>query len=445
MLTAGATIVAGLVVFGVAAVIIIRGELRGTLDSALRQRAADVAELAVSAPGILTSPGALESPVSGRQIAVEVLDARGRLLARSLALGDYVLPVDRLVRRALRTGQAGFEGVRVNGAPYRMYVAPIADVGGPAAGGAVLVASDDADIDQTIGRLGLVVALTGVGAALLSILAAGLLTGRGLRPLRRLAAAGEQIERTADPSRRLPEADRTDEIGQLARVLNRMLDALEQARENERRFLADASHELRTPVAALLGNVEYLARHGSSAEVVADLERDAQRLARLVDDLLVLERASVGEPQGGTVDLEELVERLVEERGPRVCAERLEPVSVPGDRDALGRALGNLIDNALIHGPPGGSVWVSVRREGAWALVSVRDEGPGPDPAHRERLFERFWRGPEAAERPGSGLGLPIVAAVAACHHGRVSVAGSTFTIELPARVGSPPRPLTVG
>lgn len=96
MLVAGGAIIAALVLFGVATVLLVRGELRGTLDSALRQRAIDVAELAVSAPAVLTSPGALESPVSGRQIAVEVLDARGRILARSLALGDYLLPQDRL-------------------------------------------------------------------------------------------------------------------------------------------------------------------------------------------------------------------------------------------------------------------------------------------------------------------------------------------------------------
>jgi two-component system OmpR family sensor kinase len=439
MLVAGGAIVAALVVFGVATVLLVGGELRGTLDGALRQRAIDVAELAVSAPAVLSSPGALESPVSGRQIVVEVLDARGRIIARSLALGDYLLPVDHLARAALRDGRSGFEDVTVDNAPYRMFAAPIADVGGPAAGGAVLVASDAGDIDQTVGHLGLVVALTGLGAALIAMLAAGLLTRRGLSPLRQLAAAGEEIERTGDPSRRLPETGRGDEIAQLTGVLNRMLDSLQASRESERRFLADASHELRTPVTALLGNIEYLARHGTTPELIADLERDGARLARLVDDLLVLERVTVPGQRAEVVELRELVARAVGEHdtGGRVHAEVLEPVSVRGDSEALARALGNLIDNALVHGPPGGSVAVSVRRQGAQARISVRDEGPGPDPTDRERVFERFWRAPDAARRPGSGLGLPIVAAVAARHHGRVVVSGSTFTIELPALAGA--------
>jgi signal transduction histidine kinase len=212
-----------------------------------------------------------------------------------------------------------------------------------------------------------------------------------------------------------------------------MLESLEASRDNERRFLADASHELRTPVTALLGNVEYLAHHGASPELIADLERDATRLARLVDDLLVLERAGAAGAEPQAVELDELVERAASGHGPRVHAERVEPVSVSGDSDAIERAVANLIDNALVHGPPGGNVTVALRRDANRALISVSDEGPGPDPRDRDRLFERFWRGPDAAQRPGSGLGLPIVAAIVHRQHGRVRVDGSTFTIELPA------------
>ena len=126
---------------------------------------------------------------------------------------------------------------------------------------------------------------------LLAALGAATLTRRGLRPLRRLALAAGEIERTADPAQRLPKPATADELGQLTGVLNRMLAALEQARAGERRFLADASHELRTPVTALLGNVEYAVRHGADEEVLGDLRHDALRLAHLVDALLVLERA----------------------------------------------------------------------------------------------------------------------------------------------------------
>ena len=152
-------------------------------------------------------------------------------------------------------------------------------------------------------------ALSGVAVVVLASLGAALLTRRGLRPLSRLASAAGEIERTADPSRRLPEPATLDEIGQLTGVLNRMLASLEEARAGERRFIADASHELRTPVTALLGNVEYAARHGAEPDVLEDLRADASRLARLVDSLLVLERAGATDSVGAgePVALDELV------------------------------------------------------------------------------------------------------------------------------------------
>jgi two-component system OmpR family sensor kinase len=431
---AGASILAAVVLFAVVTVVLVDHELHSSLDSALRQRAQEVAELAVSTPGVLIDPGALESPVSGRQVLVEVIDARGRIVARSLNLGAEVLPDDALERAARVRGRTGAENLRLGGRPLRLYAAPIADAGGPAAGGAVLVASDTEDIAHTTGRLGALVALTGALIVLVATAAAAVLTRRGLRPLRSLADAAGEIERTADPSRRLPEPPTSDEVGQLTGVLNRMLASLEQARAGERRFLADASHELRTPVTALLGNVEYAARHGADAEVLADLRHDATRLARLVDSLLVLERADAAAAAVAPVALAELTRSVVaEHEGDRVRVGRLEPVTVAGDEAALRRAVSNLIENGLTHGPSAGTVTVALRRAGDRALLSVADQGPGPDPAQRERVFERFWRGADASERPGAGLGLAIVAATAAVHGGRVLVDGSTFTLELPA------------
>jgi two-component system OmpR family sensor kinase len=439
-LAAAAAILAAVALFAVVTVLLVRHELRGSLDRALRDRAEQVAQLAVSAPGVLSSPGALESPASGRQIAVEVIDARGRILARSLTLGARLLPVDRLARQARLRGRSGFEDIRLADRRFRLYGAPIADAGGPAAGGAVLVASDTTDIATTVAHLGLVIALIGVGVCLLFALAAAALTRRGLRPLRRLAVAAEEIERTADPSRRLPSAPPGagpgDEIAQLTGVLNRMLAALEQSRAGERRFLADASHELRTPVTTLLGNVEFAVRHGADEEVLADLRRDAARLARLVDDLLVLERVGASEPELTTFELAELARELSAEHGDGrvVLRERRAGVRVRADRQALRRLLENLIENALVHGPADGTVTVVVDAREGTALIAVSDEGPGPGGDERERVFERFWRGPDAAEKPGSGLGLSIVAAIAERHGGRVVLDGSEFTVELPIK-----------
>ena len=437
VLAAAGSILVALVLFGVATVLLVGHSLRSSLDNALRERATVVSELAVSAPAVLSSPGALESPASGRSIAVEVIDARGRILARSLTLGAGVLPEDRLARAARVSGATGFEDIDLGGRPFRLYAAPI-PLSGPAGGGAVLVASDTTDISQTTAHLGVVVILTGAGAALLAALAAAVLTGRGLRPLRRLAGAAGEIERTADASRRLPERGVADEIGQLTGVLNRMLAALEAAREGERRFLADASHELRTPVTTLLGNVEFAARHGADPEVLEELQRDARRLARLVDDLLALERgdAGVSGPDSAAVDLGEIVRGVVAvhagEYGGRVGLDGIDHAVVRGDGRALARAVENLVENALVHGPEGGRVTVSVSRVNGRALVTVRDEGPGPDPADRDRLFERFWRGTSASGRPGSGLGLSIVSAIVDRHGGRIVLEGSAFTLDLP-------------
>ena len=430
---AGAAILAAVALRVAITVLLVNHELRSSLDSALRERAQEVAELAISTPAVLTDPGALESPVSGRQISVQVVDRHGRIVARSLNLGAQVLPEDALEQAARVHGRTGAEDVELNGRPLRIYAAPIADAGGPAAGGAVQVASDTSDIAHITSRLGVLVGLTGAAVAVLAALAAAALTRRGLRPLRTLAAAAGEIEATADPARRLPEAATLDEIGRLTGVLNRMLASLEEARASERRLLADASHELRTPVTALLGNVEYAARHGADAEVLADLRHDARRMARLVDSLLALERAGEGVPELAPLRLDELVRVAVDERDPgRVHVGSLDRVTVAGDADALRRAVGNLIENGLVHGPPRGHVTVSLDVVGERALLRVTDQGEGPDPELYGQLFERFWRAPGASDRPGSGLGLSIVAEIARHHHGRVRVDGSTFTLLLP-------------
>ena len=459
-LAAAGTILAAVVLFAVATVVIVDHELRGSLTTALRQRAQEVAQLAVSAPAVLNDPGALESPVSGRQIAVEVLNARGRLLARSAALGAELLPAGGVTQAALRHARAGSETATIGGRPFAIYAAPIADAGGPAAGGAVVVASDTSDIAHTTGRLGVLVALVGVIVVAVAALAAALLTRRSLQPLGRLASAAGEIERTGDPARRLPDPAVDDEVGQLTGVLNRMLSSLASSRAAERRFLADASHELRTPVTTLLGNVDYAARHGADPEVLDDLRHDAARLARLVDSLLALERAGEAGARFEPVAVDELARDVIETAGARdvietagardvietagarVVAGPLAPAAVSGDPEALARALTNLVENGLVHGPAGGTVTVSVSTgggsgavagAGAVVRVSVSDQGPGPDPDRRDRLFERFWRGPDAAGRPGAGLGLSIVAAIAHAHGGSVQVQGSTFTLTLPA------------
>jgi signal transduction histidine kinase len=419
-----------LVVAGAAVDVLVARHLHRSLDRTLRTRAVEVAQLSASAPALLTSPGALDAPLGGQQLDVQVVDRHGRIVARSLALGGRVLPVKSLARRVVADGVGRYANVELGSDHLRAYMAPLAETGGPAAGGAVAVAGSTHDLNSTLASVHLFVLLAGLGAAALAALALALLIRRALSPLARLARAAAEIERTGDPSRRLPEPTAGDELTELARTLNAMLAGLERARDAERRFLADASHELRTPLTALLGNVSYVARHGASPELVAELEADAHRLARLADDLLTLSREEATAPADAVIRLDELARAAAAGDG-AVEVVAPEPVTVRGDRPALERALANLLENARRYGPAGGRITVQAHAEDGAATLSVTDEGKGLQPYEAERAFERFWRG--RSDAGGSGLGLAIVEATAQRHGGRAYVEGSTFTIELPA------------
>jgi signal transduction histidine kinase len=425
-----AAVLLAVLILGIGARLIVSNQLHSSLDRSLRQRAVEVARLSVSAPAVLTAPGALESPVSGRQLSVEVLDRHQAIVARSLALGAKLLPRGPEVAAAL-AGKSNFADARLGGEPIRIYTAPIAEVGGPAAGGVVLVAASTADIEDTVHELGLLLALCGLVAVLAGGAAAALLTRRSVTPLRRLSSSAAAIGQSGNASDRLAEPVTPEEIGELARTLNGMLAALEDSRRRERRFLADASHELRTPLTALIGNVDFLARHGADAAVVADLQSDADRLRRLIDDLLVLERESGAPAPERAVQLERTIARVSEQRADVVA--RIEgSATVIGEPDALERCFENLLENAAVHGPLGGRVEISMKVGKDWVEVAVSDEGPGFAPGSEEGAFERFWRADEARERAGSGIGLAIVKATAERHGGTVRAEGSTVTVALP-------------
>jgi signal transduction histidine kinase len=431
-LATGAAIALATVVLGITAVALAEREQASSRDAALRAGATQVAQLSASAPALLTAPGALEGRVGGRGLLVEVVDRKGRIVARSASLGGGVLGTRAEIADVIASGRPRYSGATLGREPVRLYRAPLADVGaGPAAGGAVLVATATEADERTAHRLRVLVLLAAAGAAAVAIAIALALTRRALRPLTSLSAAARAIGDTGDATRRLPPAGAHDEVGALSETLNAMLASLERARESERRFVADASHELRTPLTALRGNATYIAQHGANAEVLADIERDASRLARLLDDLLALAREDAAGPRPtGPVRLDQLALARAEAR---VTVHASTPVTVPGDSDALDRAIGNLIDNALRHGPANGIVSVHVSETEGHASVTVTDEGPGLHGDDAAHAFERFWRASGADRPPGSGLGLAIVRATAERHGGSVRVEGATFTLDLPS------------
>ncbi|HWK27596.1 MAG TPA: HAMP domain-containing sensor histidine kinase, partial [Solirubrobacter sp.] len=249
------------------------------------------------------------------------------------------------------------------------------------------------------------------------------------------------IAATSDLGRRI-EVTTQDEVGELAAHFNAMLDTLERSVAAQRQLVADASHELRTPITSLRTNIEVLAESDAlpadeRARLLTDVEQQTTELGLLVADLIELARGD--EPRRDTEDvrLDALVsEALTRARrhapGVRFDA-ALEPVVVEGASDRLARAVNNLLDNAAKHSPPGGLVEVRVDASG----VRVRDHGNGVDPADLPHLFDRFYRGASSRGRPGSGLGLAIVRQVAEQHGGSVRAAnaeggGAEFVLTLP-------------
>ncbi len=424
---AAVSIVAAVVMLGAAVQVLLARHLHEGLDSTLRDRAAQVAQLAATAPALLTSPTVLGSSVESRQIDVEVVDRHGTRMAGA------TLPVGPLAAHVIASGRAGYADGSLAGHPIRIYVAPLATLGGPASGGAVIVASTTDEIDSTLRESRTLIVASALAAALLVVPIAFVLTGRALRPLAALAEGAEVIEHRGDPALRLPGGgdDRTpDEVARLRDTLNRMLTALERSREGERRFIADASHELRNPLAALRGNAEYLARHGADREALDDLREDAQRLSRLVDELLRLAHEDAADLPQDAVRLDELALRTA---AGRVTAHVDDPGVVRGDAAALERALRNLIENALRHGPADGAVDVTVQRRGDEVRLTVSDTGAGIPPDLVEAATTRFWRGEDARSQPGSGLGLALVRATAERHGGRLEIDGARFALVLPA------------
>jgi two-component system OmpR family sensor kinase len=425
-LAAALAIAIAVALLGAATLTLVHRQLERSLDEGLRDRAAEVSRLAATTPRLLTAPGVLEGRVGTSAAFVQVVDAQGRIVARSGALGGRVLPDAAALNAALDRRRAGYGDVRLGDEPLRVYAAPLGRVGGgPAAGGAVAVAGTTSGIDEIVDPLRGLTLIAAVVAALLAGALAVLLTRRALRPLTRLTAGAEAIAATGDAARRLPA----------------MLASLQQARERERRFVDDASHELRTPLTALRGNAAYVARHGADPEALKDIEADAERLAGLLDDLLALAREDAARralpADATTVDLARLARTVARDHPRAVVTATGGAALVRGDAAALERALRNLVENAERHGPAEGPIAIAVSAGVRHARLSVRDAGDGLTPEQAERAFQRFWRA-EGAAAGGSGLGLAIVRATAERHGGRASAEGSAFTIELPLAGAAP-------
>jgi len=275
--------------------------------------------------------------------------------------------------------------------------------------------------------------------------------GRALRPVEAIRARVDQIT-AAQLDQRVPEPATSDEIARLARTMNAMLARLEESADRQRRFVADASHELRSPLARMRAELEVDRAHPETADPASTADSvltETVGLQRLVDDLLVLARGDAGALGGGgdtTVDLDELVDRLAARaraRGADIDTRAVRPVQVRGEPAQLERAVANLLDNAVRHA--GLRVTVALDgSDGEQAELVISDDGPGIGPADAERVFERFTRLDDArtAGSGGVGLGLAIARDIAERHGGTLTLrpgggSGAQFVLVLPvAREG---------
>jgi two-component system, OmpR family, sensor histidine kinase MprB len=421
------------------AFVTVRMQLQSSLDDSLIQRAqtaaADIDQInnETDAPAFLL--GASDVRIGFVQFdgAVRFLDKDERIRLDQhevdVASGD--------AEQSLRT-------VRAGGVDYRVVAVPIQ--GQP--GLALVIAQSLEPQQRVLTKLGLVTLLFGIAGMITAGVAGWAVARNGLRPVRRLTIAAEDIARTERLAPIPVEGD--DEIARLASAFNQMLASLAASRDRQRRLVADAGHELRTPLTSLRTNIDLLSQAGSSlpddsrAELLTDVRAQLEELSNLVGDLVELARDEPTAAVIGTVELHEVLDQAVarvRRRAPTLSfSVTADPWYVEGDAAALERALTNLLDNAAKWSPSSGSVRVALEQ----GVVTVDDDGPGIAEADLPHVFERFYRSSESRAMPGSGLGLSIVAQVVERHAGSVAAGpapsgGTRVTLRLPG--ASSPKP----
>jgi two-component system sensor histidine kinase MprB len=369
---------------------------------------------------IFGSPG--PDQVRGYQ---QIVNANGAIVERSSQAVS--LPVDARTRALAAHGGTPFlRDAYVNGIHLRVLAESLGK------GHAAQFAQPLTEVDNLLSRLRLILALLVVGGIALAALLGRLVAGAAVQPLKRLTEATEHVALTQDLSGRIqPSGD--DELGRLASSFNAMLDALERSMgaldasvHAQRQLVADASHELRTPVTSLRTNIEILQQQGpdmdpqDSQRLLGDVVEQIEELTLLMNDLIDLARGEEPRADAEEVRLDLLINEVLERARRHAPATpllvELEPTILTGVPARLERAVSNLIDNAVKYSPPGEPVEVRLHA----AVLSVRDHGPGISAEDLPHIFDRFYRGAEARGRPGSGLGLAIVRQVVAQQGGSV-------------------------
>ena len=446
-------LVAALAIFGSAMYVVLSDQLYRSFDERLLANAHHVADALtqdVSPSGSLQPTKRLIDQFASTGGRVVVLDPSGATLADSAAPGGVVIDITQADIAAAERHANEIHEVSGDGDVLRLTVEPVSGAGGSIAG-YVAWADSTRPLRDVLGSVLVALLVGGAVLALFALVLGLLLARRALAPVAEVTDTARAISLSGDFAARVEVGPTGDEVGDLAVAFNEMLAALEDSHHTLQRFLGDASHQLRTPLTTIRANLELAARPDlpkeERAAILADARDEAERMGRLIGDLLSLARAEAGvRLELVPVELDAvLVESVRRARQAashvRMTVTSVEPAVVEGDRDRLHELFGILLDNAARYTPAGGSVTADLHVVDSRAEVHIADTGIGLDEADRSRLFERLYRGTRArAMRPaGTGLGLAIARWIVEAHAGQIDLVsrdggGTVVSVDLPVR-----------
>lgn len=437
---AGLAVALAVLVAAASLYVAVRSDLRGEVDKSLNQRAAAFISQAPanggggpqSLDGLLPPNGSgpppgedgfprnvRPAPLGGPSGYVQFVASNGTTHVPGGQGSSTTIPLSATDKEIARSGKGRALSDRtVKGTQLRVLTI------GTGARGAVLVARPLTEVNNELNRLLLILAIVGVVGIALAAALGALVARAALAPIARFTRRTETLADNLDVSQRLPDSGR-DELARLATSFNATLDALERSVEAQRNLVADASHELRTPIASLRANIQVLADAerlppADQASLRADIVSELDELTRLVGDVVELARGS--EPTSALHDLslDHIVRGAVQRSQRRSQAPfqvNLEATVIRGEPERVDRAVTNLLDNARKWSPVDEPIEVSLRN----GVLTVRDHGPGFENTDLPHVFERFYRADRARKLPGSGLGLAIVRQAAEAHGGWVT------------------------
>lgn len=445
-----------MLMFSAATLSVLSWTLRRQVDETLLKAASDVSLEAILGAVPTSADKALLSELA--RMRANTLDTPGifvQIWLRDPQTGQLILhdyswsliglgvtsPLDP---QALSTGEEVRRDMTINGYCMRVVTIPLRING--ELRGAIQTGQSLRPVDAAIDRLLKIMLIGGALTMLAALLIGDYLTRRALQPIDTIAQTARQITAADDLSRRIPYSGPPDELGQLTQAFNETLERLERLFNVQRRFVADVSHEMRTPLTTIRGNLDLMRRFGYDKEAVEAIDSEARRMSRLVEDLLLLAKADAGRLslERQLVDIDTIVVEVFNQarvlaNGVKVALGQLDAARVVGDPDRLKQLLLNLVSNGLKYTPEGGTVTISVQRQDHTVAISVADTGIGIPAEDLPHIFDRFYRVDKARSRAqgGTGLGLSIAKWLAEAHGGHISVTsevgkGSTFTITLP-------------